>query len=178
MGICLLGNFEVANVDPSQEAIISLIKLTSWKLIKESLDPFSISIHQGQDLGVVASHRDGCSTACPGTNTYVQLETFKEMISAVIFDCENIVEEPLILTSKIYPNPARVGELVTIELNEGQVFKSLELMNVHGQKVGRSNIGKTGNLVYLLTFFYVPGTYFLAITTQTNQVKYSRLVLY
>ncbi|MEQ8475694.1 N-acetylmuramoyl-L-alanine amidase [Fulvivirga sp.] len=178
MGICLLGNFEEVNIAPSEKAIESLIELTSWKLIKESLDPFSSAIHRGEQLNTVAGHRDGCSTLCPGTNTYVQLETFREMIGETIFDCENITEEPLVLVSNVYPNPARLGELVTVELNEGQSFKSLHLIDPTGRRIDARSIGGSDNLTYLLTFIYPPGAYYLAITTETDQVKYSKLVLY
>ena len=178
MGICLLGNFEEANIAPSNAAIESLIKLTSWKLIKESLDPFSASIHEGGELSTVAGHRDGCSTACPGTNTYRQLESFREMMAETIFECENIVEEPLVLMTNVYPNPARVGELVTVELNEGQSIKFLQLIDSKGRRIDTRSLGGSDNLTYLLTFFYPPGTYYLAITTVANQLKYSKLILY
>ncbi|MTI41699.1 N-acetylmuramoyl-L-alanine amidase [Fulvivirga lutimaris] len=178
MGICLLGNFEEGNITPSEEAIESLIKLTSWKLIKESLDPFSSSIHRGEQLNTLAGHRDGCSTLCPGTNTYVQLESFKEMIGETIFDCENIEEESVVLTSNVYPNPARLGELVTVELNEDQTLKSIAIIDPNGKHIQTKSIRGSNNLTYLLTFLYPPGTYFLAITTETDQIKYSKLILY
>ncbi len=178
MGICLLGNFEEADIAPSERAIEALVKLTSWKLMKESLDPFTSSIHRGEELKTVAGHRNGCSTLCPGTNTYVQLEAFRERMAEAIFDCENEIEEPIVLTSNVYPNPANRGEIVTIELNEGQSFKSLALIDTNGRIISEKSIGDSNNFTYLLTFFYPPGTYFLAITTQTNQVKYARLVLY
>ncbi len=76
MGICLLGNYQVSGIYPSDTALGSINELVTWKLWKEQLlNPYDSSLHPVVNpvkyLGVIAGHREGCNagyTECPGQN--------------------------------------------------------------------------------------------------------------
>ena len=69
MGICVLGDY--MEVSPPESAIQSLIDLVAWKLGKDSLDPLGTYPHPlNSELPVIAGHRDGCATLCPGDSLY------------------------------------------------------------------------------------------------------------
>ena len=174
MGICLLGNYE-SDIVPTDEALSSLAKLTSWKLGKESLDPFAASSHQGQNLGVVAGHRDGCSTACPGRNTYDQLNTIKQSIVDMTEDC-NEKDDPVV--ASVYPNPVDIGELLNLSVDENQSIASLRMTDISGRLVASHIIPEETNSIRMTTFQYPPGVYLLYITTADEEVYQSRVVIY
>jgi len=86
MGICLLGNYTA--IPPTAEAIQSLLNLISWKLDKESLNAFeSFSFNSINNLGVIAGHRDGCATECPGSRTYEEIFKYKQQVNSIIELC-------------------------------------------------------------------------------------------
>ncbi|MDN4166957.1 N-acetylmuramoyl-L-alanine amidase [Cytophagales bacterium LB-30] len=86
MGICLLGNYETAQV--SEATLGQLEDLITWKLKKEGLNPLASSAHPANsDLGVIAGHRNGCSTACPGENAYQLLQTIRENVADKLNAC-------------------------------------------------------------------------------------------
>ena len=71
MGICLMGDFNKET--PSEAMINSLIKLTSWKLKKEGINPYAVlEFPKGtaNQMPVIVGHRDGCNTECPGSLLY------------------------------------------------------------------------------------------------------------
>jgi hypothetical protein len=79
MGICVLGNY--MDVIPPEEAVSSLDKLLTWKLGKDSLDPLGIYPHiLNATLPVIAGHRDGCATLCPGDLLYAELEDIRQNV--------------------------------------------------------------------------------------------------
>lgn len=107
MGICLLGTF-MTQV-PNEAAINTLNKLISWKAIQSNLDPEGSSAHPlNQELGTIAGHRDGCSTACPGDALYAMLPQIREKSLEIIQDC-GVFPGLSVNTSKeemtIFPNP-------------------------------------------------------------------------
>jgi hypothetical protein len=93
MGICLLGNYETAI--PTAETWQSLETLVAFKLDKEQLDPLQNYPHSFGNIGSIVGHRDGCSTSCPGENTYSQLATLKQTIAQRLNDCDPVVNYSL-----------------------------------------------------------------------------------
>jgi hypothetical protein len=78
MGTCLLGNY--SDTIPSDTTWAILKQLLVWKLIKDKLNPLDSSLHpdaSGNMLPVVAGHRDGCNTECPGQKVYDKLPQFR-----------------------------------------------------------------------------------------------------
>lgn len=86
MGICLLGNYE--EVPMSDESYRSLLSIVSWKLEKETLDPFDNNLHPLGNLEAVIGHRDGCSTLCPGENVYQRMDQIKTDVLNLL-NCNN-----------------------------------------------------------------------------------------
>ena len=86
MGICVLGDY--MELSPPQDAIQSLKELITWKLGKDSLDPLGIYPHPlNASLNVIAGHRDGCATACPGDSLYNQLPEFRLSVMEAFDNC-------------------------------------------------------------------------------------------
>lgn len=129
MGICMLGNFNTAV--PSDTSVASLNQLISWKLQKESLQPFEEYVHPANArLSVVAAHRNGCATECPGDNLYVMLDRIR-------LEVESLLEggcEPEVPTAfSVYPIPAE-NEL-NISLPEAVEPETFHLVDALGQRM-------------------------------------------
>ncbi|HAA13551.1 MAG TPA: hypothetical protein DCE41_18410, partial [Cytophagales bacterium] len=96
MGVCLLGDY--TNLSPTDTMLGTLERLLAWKAYKDEMDPMGTNSHRfNSNLGVIAGHRDGCATECPGQHTYDQLESMRERITQRIGICSGdipIVEEP------------------------------------------------------------------------------------
>ncbi len=76
MGICMLGNYESAELVTSN--YVSLVDIISWKLEREGMTPFSSNQHALGNFDAVIGHRDGCSTLCPGESIYQRLTEIKQ----------------------------------------------------------------------------------------------------
>jgi hypothetical protein len=86
MGICVLGDY--TSLAPPVNALQSLIDLTTWKLGKDSLDPLGIYPHPlNANLPVIAGHRDGCATECPGDSLYQRLGYIRQEVSSAFENC-------------------------------------------------------------------------------------------
>lgn len=88
MGVCLLGNYETANITPS--ARLNLQNLLAWKLEKEDLSPYATNQHSLGLLEAIIGHRDGCATLCPGANVYNILGDIKEEVNNLV-NCDEPV---------------------------------------------------------------------------------------
>jgi hypothetical protein len=129
MGICMLGNFNTAV--PSDTSISSLTRLISWKLYKESLDPLASFRHPANaDLGVIAAHRNGCATECPGDNLYVMLDRIRLAADSYI---EDGCEQSPPLAFEVYPVPA--GQELYVSLPEDDMPESFWLIDALGQRI-------------------------------------------
>lgn len=79
MGICIIGNY--VSTEPSVAAIASLKSLLGWKMALDHLNPNGAFRHPdaaGALLPVIAGHRDGCSTECPGDRLYAKLQELRQ----------------------------------------------------------------------------------------------------
>ncbi len=88
MGTCLLGNY--TDTIPSDTTWAILKQLLVWKLIKENLNPLDSNLHPddtGILLPVIAGHRDGCNTECPGQKVYDQLPQLRIDVKNAIDFC-------------------------------------------------------------------------------------------
>ncbi len=126
MGICLLGTY--TDVAPTDTTVASLLKLMSWKVKKDNLDPLDFAPHPANSrLGIIAGHRDGCATLCPGDKVYAKMQEFKEFtdlfVKAACNDPVTNVEDDLAENPlKIYPVPANDEIHLTTD-RPGQIQK-------------------------------------------------------
>lgn len=112
MGICMLGNFEVAT--PSDTMMQVLTKLLSFKACKENIDPLGhgdISSWPGH-MHHISGHQDGCSpnyTSCPGQYLYEKLNTIRLSTNAFIHTACDTTSSTINIENYgryLYPNPA------------------------------------------------------------------------
>jgi len=86
MGICVLGNYEEVIVP--DKAIESLVDLLTWKCAQDSLLPYGISSHPlNNSLPVIAGHREGGATLCPGENLYNDLPLIRDNVAENLRNC-------------------------------------------------------------------------------------------
>ncbi|MBU1009878.1 MAG: N-acetylmuramoyl-L-alanine amidase [Bacteroidetes bacterium] len=161
LGICLLGTY--TSVQPSEAAIISLEQLLSWKMAKDSLPPFGTYAHPlNQLLGVVAGHRDGCATTCPGDGVYQLLQAVREGSNALLESCGiylDLVEDPQQHhQTLVFPNPASSREFYLSDL--GFVPQQLRLVTTGGRMLAVGVISVAGNRMRL-SAVAAPGVYVL-----------------
>lgn len=82
MGICMIGDF--TKVSPTSQALTALQQVLGWKIQKDTLDPFGNLMHpdnNGSLLPVIAGHRDGCATECPGDSLYATLDALRQGVA-------------------------------------------------------------------------------------------------
>ena len=131
MGICMLGNFNTAV--PSDTSVTSLSRLISWKLQKESLQPFEAYAHPANsNLSVIAGHRNGCATECPGDNLYVMLDRIRLEVETLLEEgCESATS----LAFEVYPIPAKNALNISLpEQLEPEIFLLIDALG-HQQEV-------------------------------------------
>jgi hypothetical protein len=85
MGICLLGNYEIAQ--PTDLVLRSLETILTFKTDKEEIDPLASSQHINGFLPNIAGHRDGCATLCPGENIYRRFADIRLGVADRLDDC-------------------------------------------------------------------------------------------
>ena len=180
MGICLLGTF--INVAPTDEAIASLVSILGWKADKESLDPFASSSHSANsNLGVIAGHRDGCATECPGQMTYDRLPAIRTQTQEFIDACDGTVDpdpdpdpvEPGPFA--VFPNPVTEGKL-TINTGEGTVLNEIFMNHSSGKAVAVKAVATATRQVVLSTDHLTPGLYLLKLIYPDKKIKKKVLV--
>ncbi|MCR9252948.1 MAG: N-acetylmuramoyl-L-alanine amidase [bacterium] len=134
MGVSLLGN--LSEVEPTDEAIESLTSLLNWKTLKDQLDPLDANAHPlNSNLGVIAGHRDGCATECPGNFTYPRMDNIRGAVADNNDSCLNPpVEpepEPEIMVLSYGPNP--VTDLLSIEWPDSLSVQEITLIDLRGK---------------------------------------------
>ncbi len=165
MGICILGNY--VDIFPTRESLNSLIDLLTWKTAKDSLNPFGTNPHPlNADLHVIAGHRDGCSTLCPGDSLYEKLSYARQGTSGNLKSCgydyfSGNADEKVIPDIKIFQNPA--GSIINIYI-EGNNVNNIYLTDLHGKIISTLSLYKSDNNQY---YFHndtlSPGIYFIVI---------------
>jgi len=165
MGICILGNY--MDICPTQESLNSLIDLLTWKTAKESLNPFGTSSHPlNSDLHVIAGHRDGCSTLCPGDSLYEKLSYIRQRTSGKLKSCgydyfSANVNDWSTPDIKIFQNPA--GNTVNICIEANNVNK-IYMFDLQGRIISTFSLYKSDNSQYYFhTDDLAPGIYFIVI---------------
>lgn len=168
LGVCLLGNFEL--YEPSEEAVLSLERLLSWKACLESINPEGIEnivSHYGQMYNI-SGHQEGCRpghTACPGKFLFSKLPQIRSYTSNYIeTQCEEITsvsglipDDPLF----VYPNPTN-GQLC---LN----FSHLSHIVIHDIMGKEYHLPVDQNCVDITSL--EPGTYVLTVEHGHSKIR-------
>ena len=169
MGVCLLGNYNTA--DPTDTALATIERVTSWKLDKESLDPTATNSHPtNNNLGIIAGHRDGCATECPGENLYVRLASIRlNTEEQIAQDCR---EEPQVFN--IYPIP-NDGTL-TVSLPQPDSTAYLDIIDLQGRTLSLPMVSEDASRFTVQTQVLPTGSYILRVTTSQEVLTRKILV--
>ncbi len=178
MGICLLGNY--MDIYPTFESLDALVDLLAWKTAKDTLNPYDISAHVlNPVLNVVAGHRDGCSTLCPGDSLYNELDSIRHETANELEDCGffyssvNADKQPS-TTIEIFPVPG--NNMLNVILNNGRV-NDIYLVDIYGKIIPLNNIVKLSeNHMKFDAGHLSPGMYFLILISD-NQVFSGKVII-
>ncbi len=160
MGVSLLGN--LSEVPPTDDAIASLVHLLNWKTLKDELDPLSSNAHPlNSNLNVIAGHRDGCATECPGNLAYPMLDNIRASVEEDNQECLNppVDPEPEILTFSYGPNP--VENRLRIQWPDSLNLQSITLVDLQGKSTKIKTPNENEFEINMQHF--APGVYLLAI---------------
>jgi len=166
LGICVLGTY--SDEYPSDTSMQSLEKLIVWKLAKDHLEPLGVTAHPlNPDLDVIAGHRDGCATECPGDSLYTDLGILRNRVHEAMILLGTGYDESAYSVNdqegiiRVYPNPAH--NLISIDGTEDIV--AVLITDSYGRLLMRSE----GNTKPINIGFLSGGWYQLTII-QHNRI--------
>lgn len=167
MGVCLLGNFELTT--PSLNAIASVLKLFSWKTAKDMMNPLSTVFHPlNEELGVIAGHRDGCATSCPGVHLYEEIPQIKSDVVENLHSCGFFPgtndQQSIHPHISLFPNPANSKKL-TVKIADEAIL-SIVATSLAGRQIELYTVNDTNHRCEInLEISLPPGIYLLLIKT-------------
>ncbi|UII29992.1 N-acetylmuramoyl-L-alanine amidase [Fulvivirga ulvae] len=168
MGICLMGTY--TEIPPSEETLAALDRLLAWKSDKDNLDPFGQNSHPlNASLPVIAGHRDGCSTECPGQKTYDRLSEIRYATAETMEACGE-EESPAF---SLYPNPA--SSYFKVALSDSEIHK-FELYDMRGLPFNISPTVVQNGVATFSTGSLVSGMYILHYQSEGELIK-RRLII-
>lgn len=137
MGVCLLGTW--SNTLPSDTARAVLERLLAWKCQKDQLSAVGSHRHPSTSspfLPVIAGHRQGCSTECPGERFYTYLDTLKSNVLERMKLCETVGIRKRYSGAGLllYPNPSTgVFKVQMVDWKEGEF--TYQFFDLNGREV-------------------------------------------
>jgi hypothetical protein len=166
LGICLLGTF--TTTEPSTAALQSLNKLLAWKTAKDSLSPYALNAHPlNQQLGVIAAHRHGCATTCPGDGFLALFDAIRHKCNTTLENCGVFLSIPEELASnalQIIPNPVS-DDNFELQMPPG-IYLDVFLTDIHGSQVPFEIAAIHNNKLYIQAVL-PPGVYIVAMVTKS-----------
>lgn len=179
MGVCVLGNYEL--VAPSNDAIAALLDLLAWKTAKDTMNPLAFVPHPlNNELGVIAGHRDGCATSCPGIHLYDEIPQIKSDVVEILHTCGLFpgTEEKPTNQKRIdlFPNPIS-SEKLYVQLEKEQIVKvtAFDMLGKAFLLFEASN--NIGNERVELQISLQPSVYLIRIETHKNTYLSKLLVI-
>jgi hypothetical protein len=162
LGICVLGDY--TSIDPPGEAIESLNNLLTWELGKDSLDPLGTYPHPlNQNLPVIAGHRDGCATECPGEKLYQQLGDIRQEASASFENCGYSIKP---LTNELF----EIRNIILMNSGEGtslyfgtETPPEIFVFDLLGKSIPISIRTRSSHEIEIVTNNLKPGTYIITV---------------
>lgn len=168
MGICILGTY--TDIHPTSEAITSLVALLNWKLGKDSLNPEGKYPHPlNSALPVIAGHRDGCSTECPGGFLYEMLDSLRQEVLKVFQACGHTAK----YVSGLQGNEVSglilsySAEFVSIRC-PGGLIQQFQLVDLQGRQINLYSQSYSSQEVLLSLKHLTSGIYIIKIFSQGN----------
>lgn len=171
MGVCVLGDYRF--VEPTEASLDALESIFSWKAFKDELDVLSEKNHPlNADLPVIAGHRQGCATKCPGEELFSRLDEVRQAVNANLLMCtDGFVSDVLI----IYPNPAL--DDLSIEIPNGEELENIQIINLSGQiqHVSYTDEGQNG---FKATVSHLkPGVYIARVKLKSKNPEFKKIIL-
>ncbi|MEO0341729.1 MAG: T9SS type A sorting domain-containing protein, partial [Bacteroidota bacterium] len=122
------------------------------------------------NLGIIAGHRDGCATECPGENVYARLESIRlNTEEQIAKDCR---EEPQVFN--IYPIP-NDGTL-TVSLPQPDSTAYLDVIDLQGRTLSLPVVSEEASRFTVQTQVLPTGSYILRVTTSQEVLTRKILV--
>ncbi|MGB3848435.1 MAG: N-acetylmuramoyl-L-alanine amidase [Tunicatimonas sp.] len=144
MGVCLLGTY--TTVVPTDTSLVTLERLTAWKVDKEGLDPLAVRSHPANSrLGTIAGHRDGCATQCPGDLLYARLGAVRTSVDVrLTAGCE----PPVIASDSLLVFPIPTATELSVRLPDSVLVERLHLYDISGKQwTPTAQIIDTGEII-------------------------------
>ncbi len=178
MGICMMGTY--TDICPSSEAIKSLISLINWKAGKDSLNPLGTCPHAlNVNLPVIAGHRDGCSTECPGECLYRLLDSIRHEVMKVFNGCGyvyKIIENTSKYAYSINAVLCHANDVVFIQ-SDGAPIIQLQIFSLSGRKVRLHYEYLSPDRLAFSTDNIQPGIYIIKVSFK-NGIYTDKLVIF
>jgi len=163
VGICMIGDY--TNVEPSAEAINTLVELLGYEAIEHDIDVLDASYHVTGDFVIenISGHRDGndsangcSSTVCPGDSFYPLLVNVRAQVNALECYQDAISNSSEVLTKEftVYPNPFDDQLRIDIKLNPEDVLLLVDNLGRVCTKVNENQTMDTNHIdsgLYFLT---------------------------
>ncbi|MGM0579855.1 MAG: N-acetylmuramoyl-L-alanine amidase [Bacteroidota bacterium] len=186
MGVCLLGNYET--VEPTSNMLESLEEVLSWKAFKDKLNPLESNSHPlNSNLDVIAGHRDGCNTLCPGENVYKRLQDIRVNVDEQLSACEGEEESPIveiefdtIHSQRIYPNPIKSDFSFSLNISQSKQedLQYIRVFTQEGKTIKWQKLYFNENKIEVkLPNTLKPGIYFLQTTFKNGEEKSQRFLI-
>lgn len=167
MGICVIGSFE--EEAPQQAAMDALMHLLAWKIHKDGMQPLDSLPHPdtlgGPLLPIIAGHRNGCATECPGQQLFDLLEPLRTTVADLITTCAPLAARPVAPNQHITLFPIPASQNIYIQADFSMTNSVYEVFAFNGSKVASGNL-RSGNTIalgdllpgmYLVRFFTTQG---------------------
>lgn len=171
MGACVLGTY--TDVAPTEASLQTLVHLLAWKSGKSGLEPAGITSHPlNAQLPVIAGHRDGCATLCPGDRLYDRLPDIRIKTRDELNACRET--EPAV--AALFPNPA-ANEIRLVVENEEQTLQSVVFYDTFGHVIGH-NVWDREDDEYVISGYQLrSGVYILHVEWSDGQTLNKKIVI-
>ena len=175
MGICVLGDY--MEVSPPDTAIQSLIDLVTWKLGKDNLDPLGTYPHPlNSELPVIAGHRDGCATLCPGDSLYDEFPGIRLEVMEAFDLCGYSVNSIEIQENQDNEPSISVSENEIIIFHPDFQIENIGLSDLQGKKYTIVPVTNLNDTLRIPIQNLNPGIYILTFYSSLSSLSYKIMI--
>ena len=176
MGVSIMGTY--TDEAPPDTTIGTLIRLLSWKMNKDGLNPMDSSYHPRGTLTtylpVICGHKDGCATDCPGDSLESLFPSIRNVVWEIIQNCPpaSVYEHESEDIFVIYPQPA-FEQLYIWLLNPSKHGAVAQIHDFKGKLLLRETIIYSGSAIDVSSL--KAGVYIFSLTN--GDEVYHQLVI-